>query len=345
MLTFETIPTTVIGSLPCRTAAEALELLDRYPLAIPAWPQLPKRSFREGMVFQYTEGLPGIRVDEGEKKFWIEHNEDLPQLYANFYELVLAGDPEPFAISADYAAGLAAFLERFGPQEKKLPAAKGQVAGPFTVGLSVGDQTGKAAWFDEQYRDVLIKALTRKALWQLGRLRSLAETVIVFFDEPIFAALGTPAYIGISDEDVMHTYTEMCDELHAAGAVVGIHCCGNMDWSLLTRTTIDIISFDAYSFGDKVALYAGEIDAFLQRGGWLAWGLVPTGRAELTNKESVENLMKKLEDLAALFVQKGVARDRLMKQMLLTPSCGMGTLPARSAERALDLLYQLRSAS
>jgi methionine synthase II (cobalamin-independent) len=28
--------------------------------------------------------------------------------------------------------------------------------------------------------------------------------------------------------------------------------------------------------------------------------------------------------------------------MLLTPSCGMGTLPMRSAERVLELLHQLR---
>jgi len=344
MLTFDTIPTTIIGSLPCRSPAEALDLLDRYPLAIPAWPQLPKRSFREGMVVQCSEGLPGIKIDEKERRIWIEQNEDLPHHYAVFYELVLSGDLEPFAISADYAAGLTAFIERRS-EGKKLPAIKGQVAGPFTVGLSLNDQTGKAAWFDEQYRDILIKALTKKALWQAGRLGSLAEKVMVFFDEPIFAALGTPAYIGISDDDVTDTYKEISHELHGAGALVGIHCCGNMDWSLLTRASIDIISFDAYSFGEKVALYAADIDAFLQEGGWLAWGLVPTGSPDLAEKETAARLVKQRDDLTALFVGKGVARDRLMKQMLLTPSCGMGTLPAQSAERVLDLLHQLRRTS
>ena len=342
MLTFNSIPTTIIGSLPCPDPVEALNLLDRYPLAIPAWPQLPKRSFREGMVFQFSEGFPGIRIDDQAKKIWIEQDEDLPSHYAAFYESVLSGDAEPFAISAGYAAGLSAFIERRASEGQKLRAVKGQVTGPFTVGLSISDQAGKAAWFDEQYRDVLVKALAKKALWQIGRLGSIAEKVIILFDEPIFAALGTPAYIGISDDEVTNTYNEICEELHAAGAMLGIHCCGNMDWSLLTRTSIDIISFDAYSFGDKVALYAPEINAFLLRGGWLAWGLVPTGSPQLVQKENEAHLMNRRDDLAALFVQKGIARDRLMSQMLLTPSCGMGTLPTHSAERVLELLHNLR---
>jgi len=342
MLRFDSIPTTIIGSLPGRSPVEALDLLDRYPLTIPAWPQLPKRSFREGMVFQFSEGFPGIRIDEREKKIWIGRDEDLPSHLAAFYELVLAGDAEPFAMSADYAAGFSAFIERRAAEGQKLRVVKGQVAGPFTVGLSISDQAGKVAWFDEQYRDVLVRGLAKKALWQVGRLRSIAEQVIIFFDEPIFAALGSPAYLGISDDEVTNTYHEICDELHAAGAVLGIHCCGNMDWSLLTRSSIDIISFDAYSFGDKVALYAPEINAFLLKGGWLAWGLVPTGSPDLAQKENATQLMKKRDDFAALLVQKGIARDRLMNQMMLTPSCGMGTLPMSSAERVLELLHQLR---
>jgi methionine synthase II (cobalamin-independent) len=245
-------------------------------------------------------------------------------------------------VSAGYAAGLAAFLERRGSEGQKLRAAKGQVAGPFTVGLSIADQTGRAAWFDDQYRDVLIKGLTKKAVWQAGRLASIAERVIIFFDEPIFAALGTPAYIGISDDDVTSTYSELCEELHGAGVTVGVHCCGNMDWSLLARSPIDILSFDAYSFGDKVALYASEIDSFLLRGGYLAWGLVPTANPELVGRESAAHLVKRWDELAALLEQKGIARDRLISQMLLTPSCGMGTLPMRSAERVLELLHQVR---
>jgi methionine synthase II (cobalamin-independent) len=342
MLRFDTVPTTIIGSLPWRTPLEALDMLKRYPLTIPAWPQLPKRSFREGMVFQYIEGFPGIGIDAKERKIWIEQTSELPELFARFYEQVLSGELEPFATSEEYAAGLAAFLACGGTRRAKAGTVKGQVTGPFTLGLSLADQDGKGAWFDEQYRDVLVKALTKKALWQISRLGKLADEVIVFFDEPIFAALGTPAYIGISDEDVVGTYTEMFDELHPYGAILGIHCCGNMDWALLTRTPVDIISFDAYSFGDKVALYAGEMDAFLRRGGWLAWGLVPTGNPEVVARESVESLLGKREEIVGEFVRKGVDRNLLMKQMLLTPSCGMGTLPSESAEHVLSLLHQLR---
>jgi methionine synthase II (cobalamin-independent) len=341
MLRFDSIPTTIIGSLPWRTPVEALDRLERHPLTIPAWPQLPKRSFREGMVFQYSEGFPGIGIDPAERKIWIAQTPDLPDMLARFYEQVLSGDVEPFAMSEEYAAGLLAFLER-GRARRDVAAVKGQVTGPFTLGLSLSDQEGKGAWFDDQYRDVLVKALTKKALWQISRLSALADEVIIFFDEPIFAALGTPAYIGISEEDVVGTYTEVFDELHHAGATVGIHCCGNMDWGLLTRTPVDIISFDAYSFGDKVALYGAEMDAFLRRGGWLAWGLVPTGNPEAVARETVESLREKQEKIIGEFARKGVDRSLLTRRMLMTPSCGMGTLPPQSAERVLSLLCQLR---
>ena len=56
--------TTMIGSVPHQDIESAIELLKRFPLDIPAWPQLPKRSFKEGMMPQYSEGFPGIKIDE-----------------------------------------------------------------------------------------------------------------------------------------------------------------------------------------------------------------------------------------------------------------------------------------
>ena len=37
-------------------------MLLRYLQAIPCWPQLPKRSYRENMYVQYAEGFPGINM-------------------------------------------------------------------------------------------------------------------------------------------------------------------------------------------------------------------------------------------------------------------------------------------
>jgi hypothetical protein len=336
-----TIPTTMIGSLPFVNAEDALGLLDQYPLSLPAWPQLPKRSFKEAMTVQYSEGFPGIRINEQDERVWIEQDDALLNAMATFYELVLAEQIDPFAISPDYAQGLHGFVRRQRTGNGKLPSAKGQSVGPVTLGLSLSDSGGKAAWFDEQYRDVVIKGLAAKAVWQVRTLAACAEKPVLFLDEPIFSALGTSAYLGIQDEDVIAALNEIVDRLHAENAKVGSHCCGNMDWSLLTKTSIDIIAFDAFSYGDKVTLYPDAIAGFLDRGGILAWGIVPTASAELVAQATAGNLKARMVDLEKLFTGKGISRDLLLTQRMLTPSCGMGNLAPGDARRVLELLSEV----
>ena len=297
MFTIPPNQTTMIGSMPHQDVGSALELLKRYPLDIPAWPQLPKRSFKEGMMPQYTEGFPGIKIDMEEKRIWLERNDELLNEMAVFFEDVLSDTVEKFALSSDYATGFHPFIDFLKEHNEKLSIIKGQVTGPFTYGLSINDTDKKALWFDEQYRDIIIKGLAQKAIWQINELKEFSENVIIFFDEPIFSALGTPAYIGIQDEEVVGTLNELTEPVHATGTAVGVHCCGNMDWSLLAQSSIDIIAFDAYGYGDKVGLYPEAIDKFLARGGLLAWGIVPTGNSEDIQKETGECLKNRVEAL------------------------------------------------
>ena len=105
MLKIPARQTTMIGSMPYTDAEKALEILDRYPLSIPVWPQLPKRSFKEAMVPQYSEGFPGISVDEENKRFWIERNDAMLNEMASFYEAVLSDSVDAFSVSSEYAEG------------------------------------------------------------------------------------------------------------------------------------------------------------------------------------------------------------------------------------------------
>ena len=100
-------------------------------------------------------------------------------------------------------------------------------------------------------------------------------------------------------------------------------------------TKIDIIAFDAYFYGTKVALYPDKIQAFLERGGILASGLVPTGDVEKLRAETPDSLKAKHESLIQEFVGKGIAENLLREQFLFTPSCGMGhTLRKRYGDSA-----------
>ncbi len=334
---------TMLGSMPHTNIQDAGTLLQQYPLSIPVWIQLPKRSFKEAMIPQYSEGFPGIQVDEKEKRIWVERNDNLLDAMTTFYEDVVAENVDAFAISEEYAAGLHHALRTLETEQKTFPVLKGQITGPFTFGLGLNDQDMKAVWFDEQYRDMVLKGLTMKALWQVRRLQQYAEQLVIFMDEPILSALGTPAYLGIQDEHVLDGLNEVCRAIQETGTMVGVHCCGNMDWGLLARTEINIMSFDAYSYGEKVALYPVEINAFLERDGLLAFGLVPTGNAEKLRQESVESLKQQLEELLQHFIRKGINEQRLRQQILLTPSCGMGSgsLSLEESKLVLELLFVL----
>src|SRR5512135_1417795 len=61
---------TALGSVPITDPRTACRLMLDYFPEIPAWPQLPRLSFRENMYVQFSEGLPGavladdtLRVD------------------------------------------------------------------------------------------------------------------------------------------------------------------------------------------------------------------------------------------------------------------------------------------
>jgi hypothetical protein len=121
----------------------------------------------------------------------------------------------------------------------------------------------------------------------------------------------------------------------------GVHCCGNTDWSVLLNTSVDIISFDAYGYAQSLSLYPKEVKALLDRGGAIAWGIVPNEGPSL-GKETASSLKDRLEEAMAPFTRNGVPFKQLLKQSLLTPSCTLASLDnPDTAAQALELLSQL----
>ena len=59
---------------------------------IPAWPQLPARSFLENMYVQYSEGFPGIVVLPEEKRIYVDSSKDIQQPLEELYAAYLADD-------------------------------------------------------------------------------------------------------------------------------------------------------------------------------------------------------------------------------------------------------------
>ena len=89
----------MIGSLPHKEISEAFKLLNLYPLSIPTWPQFPKLSFKECMIPQYSEGFPGLKIDENEKKVWVDVNDNLINEMTIFFENVVSNKLDEFSMT------------------------------------------------------------------------------------------------------------------------------------------------------------------------------------------------------------------------------------------------------
>jgi hypothetical protein len=137
---------------------------------------------------------------------------------------------------------------------------------------------------------------------------------------------------------VVKCLAEVVEGIHKEGALAGTHCCGNTEWTILADAGVDIISFDAYQYGETIGYYPRQIKTFLERGGVLAWGIVPSTGA--ITEETAEALVTKLEQHIGALAGKGLNSDILWERCLLTPSCGTGSMAQASAERVFSTLAE-----
>jgi methionine synthase II (cobalamin-independent) len=329
---------TGIGSLPLTDPPKACELIRKIFPEIPFWPQLPKLGFLEQMVPQYAEAFPGVIVDGTKERVFVEADRALEELEA-FYEKEMAGDTAYFGLSPEYAAGFLPFLEELRKDSPPgLVCTKGHVTGPITFGFTVKNEQGVAIFYDPNLQDAVCRLIAMKALYQIELLREFKAPTIIFMDEPYMAAFGTTG-MNVGREDVIRSLNMVVERIEGGGGIAGVHCCGNTDWSLLFETAVSIVNFDAYDFMDKMALYPEQISTFLERGGNLAWGIVPT--SEAVRSESAETLTERFERGLEKLVSLGVDRRRLLSQCLITPACGLGSLSEEDARRALSLVREL----
>jgi methionine synthase II (cobalamin-independent) len=330
---------TGIGSLPITDPDKAAALSLAYLPEAPFWPQLPQKDFREHMDGQYSESLPGLRLDAEKKRFFFDTSKDLIPELEKFFERYIEKDYGFFRISEEYAAGFYAFLRAL---KKKFPPGalfvKGHITGPLTAGISFKDETGKDIIHNDVLFDAVVKGLAMKAAWQIQELRQFGKPVIIFIDEPAMESLGS-AFSAVSSEVVAEKLNEIIAVIHGLGGIAGIHCCGNADWPMLFNTDVDIVNFDAFGYMERVLLYPDDIKAFYGRGGALAWGIVPT--VAFTGNETPEMLLAKLDAGMKRLEFHNIKREVILRQCVITPSCGMGSLTPDKAEAILRLLGEV----
>ncbi|MCP4134670.1 MAG: hypothetical protein GY754_27090 [bacterium] len=339
---------TAIGSFPHPNAKEALDLIFKSIPEAPIWPQLPTRALNEQMEIQYSEGIPRVVIDNDKKRMYFDTTGDYSEEFGEFYETYMTamdpddgdGDCSAMAISQEFSEGIYAFEERLKAEGKKYPLLKVHTTGPCSFALTVVDENKRAIYYNEEFRDIIIKALAMKCRWQIQKFSQYAEKVICFIDEPILSAFGSSTYISVKREDVVAAINEVVEAIHADNGLAGVHCCGNTDWSLLIDGGVDIINFDAFEFGETIALYPEAVKGHIEKGGILAWGIVPTSAA--VKDQTVETLSAQFDTLTDHLAEKtGMDKQKILANSIITPSCGTGSLGVELAEAVFTTLHDL----
>jgi len=318
--------------MPHRDAEEACRIIIRNFPEVPHGPGLAT-----GKAPPPPGGMPCLKVKEkGEISLELRGRENE---LVEFYDRYLANDIDYFAISQEAYAPLCRLAEIY--KEKPWPELKYihfMSIGPYTWGLNLKDENGVSAFYNDTLRDVVIKQLSMMIKYRQKKVNELFPGVSIIFDlaEPSLALYSSA--VGSGSWDVIENAIN--EVIEGVDGITGIHCCDNFDWSLLMKTNLDLINFDAYHHGNTMSLYTDELKKFLERGGMISWGIIPTTGtntevADIEN-EDPNSLVERLEQMIQLVTDKGIDKEMLLESSWITPTCSTQAMSIELSERVYD---------
>ena len=322
--------TTAMAVMPHTDVSRALETA--LTLDVPFWPQLPNYSYYEDMYVQAAEHFPGIVLDIEKRtlRFSIDRfAEELESTLAQF------DNPAMFDISETYSVVYHRFLSL---DLADRPAIRGQLEGPISFGFNILDQDERPILFDDTVRPFMLDFMAQRINVQLARLKKLNHNAFMFVDEPGLQFLFS-AMAGYGDQKAKGDLDQFFAQVERPR---GIHLCGNPDWDFLLNLDMDVLSLDVYTNAEVFASYAGSVRKFLDRGGVLVWGIVPTG-FEAFEKEETDSMIQRLEKVWQTLWSKGVDRDKMIARSLLSPAtcCLVNPDKDGTVERAFSSIRQI----
>lgn len=318
---------TTMEGMPHKNVEEACRVILLYFPEAPCIPRLDGGRL-------YIEGMPCLKIDREKKQVSFDLSSERESELIEFYERYFSDDLDYFAISPKSEPTLYKLAEMF--KEKPWPQLKlihFVVIGLYTWGFMIKDESGAPALYNNTSRDVMLKTLIMKIRWRQKKIKELFPNV------PIMVTLGNGA-LGVYSsaggtgtwDDIKNDYNEM---IEAVKGITCIHCCSNFDWSLLMETNTDCINFDAYQYGSTMSLYPDALKRFLERGGMISWGIVPTTPGDIEN-ENPSSLVQRLERAMQLLIDTGIDKDLLLESSWITPSCEPSTMTIELAEKAFS---------
>lgn len=305
------------GSLPHRDP-EAAAAFAMSEFDIATIPSLPRRSLAETMLGQATVHIPGLVVD-GDGMLEIADRNEPEGAHGDLAVTGLLDD--------DSFVGFRSFLDLAGKVRLDGAPVKWQFIGPVTLGVAL-----ERAGLDRRAAFDLASACVRSSLIELSAAVSdvLPQSPqMVLLDEPWLTELMTPGFPIPPDEAI--------DRMSAAMAALptttlsGVHCCGSFDVATLLASGPGVISLPV---SPDLVDWAGYLCRFIEQGGVIAWGVVPT---DGPIPSLPDRSWRDLSDLWCALVQRGCDPVSLRTHSLVSPHCGLGSHSVLLARRIARL--------
>lgn len=325
------LSTTAMGILPHEDVESALSLA--MSVRIPFWPQLPRLSFREDMYVQAMEGFPGIVMDEKHQRIFVDTERFMEEI-PDYLEKETRS--ETFSLSDTFSAVYHRFLAQ---NMEGFRSVRGQVISPVSLTLKVADEKGRPIVYSDEMRHLAFSFIQKKVNVQYRELCARNPRAFVWVDDPGLEFI----FSGLCGYDQVKAKEEMIEFFDGIEGPRGLHLCGRPDWDFLLSLNLDILSFNAYAFGDIFVTY-DRVKPFLEGGGMISWGIVPTWYEDFS-REDMEALAARLEGMWAVLESKGVDRERIVTNSLLAPATCNLLNPDKTVtvERSFELLKELSS--
>lgn len=324
----------LLGSLPHRSPAQALDISRRVTGALLAWPQLPRRSYRESNLAQSAAGFPGLVVEEAAARAFVRRTDaerSMDQLSLAYLENNVG-----FAALSDESAGGFMELLRQAESLRGVRALKGQCLGPISLALQLIDEHQRPLIYDQVLFEALTQHLRLRLMWQEAQLSEVAGTTIICIDEPFLDIVGHP-FLPIGWDEARERIDEV---LSGVVGCKGLFAPGATDWSQVLQTSVELIIADVYQHDPSLLGAAELIGDFLQRDGVVGFGIVPSDADEL-DSTTAEELFGRVLALTEQLRSAGVAKETLLRQAVVAPNGALGRLDVARAERALKLVGEV----
>ena len=298
---------TGIGGLPHLDERAAVSFALR-SMEIPAIPRLARRSPAEGAIAQAMVGMHGITIGQyGSLSVQPEQVDSLASLATDLQHDAFVGfrtflEVAPVELGRDHDGWI-----------------KWQFVGPLTLGLALmraGVPMSEAFGAAVRAIRTRVQHLLEAVELALPHCRQ-----IVVIEEPAFGEL-TQLGFPIAPETAIDLVSGALAAIETT-AISGLHCCAAGDIPSQLAAGPAIISLPVRQ---DIAESAGYLIRFMEAGGYIAWGVIPTTGPITT---SAERPWRQLCALWCELVQRGADPALLRTQALVTPECGLtGHTPA-----------------